>query len=80
MIAWAGMERLKALEAGRFNAEVGGSWLNETGIYWEEGEQEEVEPLSHLPLGRDISENVKAKNIKVNRKHPYYRLLKYNRI
>ena len=76
MIAWAGMERLKALEAGKFNAEVGGNWLNETGIYWEEREMEDLEPLPRLPVGRDISESVEALDIKINRRHPYYRLMK----
>lgn len=66
MIAWAGMERLKAMDAGRFQVEKQ-KWLNGTEVCWTVEEQSALEPIPRLPLGTDISDKVKAMNIKIKR-------------
>ncbi len=67
MIAWAGMERLKALEAGDFDPWIQKDWLRGTGVYWDEAEQCQIEPMPRLPIGRDISKTVEACKIKVKK-------------
>ena len=61
MIAWAGMERLKAMEAGQ---EVRGAWLDDLGVCWG-AKAAMLEPMPRLPMGRDLSEKVTAKRIGV---------------
>lgn len=70
MIAWAGLERLKALEAGPAGMQVGGGWFHGTGVCkWHEDELYRVESVPHLPLGKDFSGGVAAKGIKVKRNY-----------
>ena len=67
MIAWAGMERLKALETG---ADMGGGWFHGTGVCnWHEDELYPVEAMPRLPLGKDFCGGVEAKGIKVKRNY-----------
>lgn len=61
MIAWAALERLKAMEAGQV---VRGAWLNGMGVHWG-AEATMLEPLPRLPLGADMCDQVTAMNIHV---------------
>ena len=67
MIAWAGMERLKALEAGRFEPWVEGDWMKGGGVYWDDSDQCQMEPMPRLPIGRDFCRSVEESKIKVKR-------------
>ena len=67
MIAWAGMERLKALEAGRYEPWVQEDRMKGTDVYWDEKEQCQIEPMPRLPLGKDYSRSVEESKIKVKR-------------
>jgi hypothetical protein len=67
MIAWAGMERLKALEAGKYKPWVQEEWMKGTGVYWDGKEQCRIEAMPRLPLGRDWTRSVEEARIKVKR-------------
>ena len=64
MIAWAGIERLKAMDVGKFKV---GRKQEGTGVCWTAEEQGALEPLPTLPLGTDISDEVKEMNLKLPR-------------
>ena len=69
MIAWAGLERLKAIEAGRFVNWSNEKWLDGLGVCWE---TDLLEPLPRLPLGLDESNQVASMKIKVKSNYRRY--------
>lgn len=58
MIAWAGMERVLALEAGTFHPQTDVEWMNGVGVCWSEDEVNKVQPHPQLPLGQCLSDKV----------------------
>ena len=63
MIAWAAIERLMALEEGSPRREDC-SWMDGDGVCWTEEEMESVKIFHRLPLGKRVSEEIKAMKLR----------------
>jgi len=66
MIAWAAIERLKAMEEGLPQPQEVGSrdWMGGVGVCWEEEEMEALETFHRLPLGRSLSDEITSMRLK----------------
>ena len=63
MIAWAAIERLMALEEDSPRREDC-SWMDADGVCWTEEEMESVKIFHWLPLGKRVSEVIKAMKLR----------------
>ncbi len=65
MIAWAAIERLKAMEEGLPQLQEGSrDWMGGVGVCWEQEEMEALETFHRLPLGRSLSDEITAMRLK----------------
>ena len=62
-------KKIKALEAKKFEPWVQEDWVKGTGVYWDESDQCQVEPMPRLPIGRDYRLSVRESKIKVKRNY-----------
>ena len=67
MIAWCGMERVLALEAGTFYPQTDMEWMTGVGVYWSEEEVGKLEPYGQLPFGECFSDKVEEMKLSLSR-------------